>query len=106
VQLVCPFRYLAAVPCSCFKDAPEASSRLRRDRNTKRLNEFIELEKLDEFGNPEATKRSTKRKCPHKRQNPLPAENSDPDDYDYSADDNSSSEDNVQEIISNEEVRQ
>ncbi|KAJ7856960.1 hypothetical protein B0H14DRAFT_3135922 [Mycena olivaceomarginata] len=85
-------------------DAPEASSRSRRDRNTKRLDEFIELEKLDEFGNPEATKQSTKRKRPHKRQNPLPAENSDPDDLDYSADDNSSSDDDIQEIISNEEL--
>ncbi|KAJ7337592.1 hypothetical protein DFH08DRAFT_812914 [Mycena albidolilacea] len=69
-----------------------------------RLNEFIELEKLDEFGNPEATKKSTKHKCPHKHQNLLPAENSDPDDLDYSADNNSSSDDDIQEIISNEEL--
>ncbi|KAJ7794704.1 hypothetical protein B0H14DRAFT_3159008 [Mycena olivaceomarginata] len=59
---------------------------------------------MDEFGNPEATKQSTKRKRPHKRQNPLPAESSDPDDHDYSGDDNSSSDDDVQEIISNEEL--
>ncbi|KAJ7796120.1 hypothetical protein B0H14DRAFT_2620213 [Mycena olivaceomarginata] len=86
----CPICFLQIQVPAGATDAPEAPSRSRRDRNIKRLDEFIELEKLDEFGNPEATKQSTK-------------QNSDLDDLDYSAD-NSSSDYDIQEIISDEEL--
>ncbi|KAJ7831617.1 hypothetical protein B0H14DRAFT_2592563 [Mycena olivaceomarginata] len=79
-------------PHWCFQDEPEASSsRLNRKRNTKRLDELIQAEQLDEFGNPESRKQSAKRKCTQRPENPKPSQNSDLEDMDYSSEESSSS---------------
>ncbi|KAJ7906888.1 hypothetical protein B0H13DRAFT_1880198 [Mycena leptocephala] len=80
---------------------------LGRNLNTTRMNESIEAEQLDEFGNPESTQLCTKCKWPNPR--PKPTENSDPEDEDYAtgAGDNDytlSSDSDIKEVLPNDEV--
>ncbi|KAJ7845133.1 hypothetical protein B0H14DRAFT_3455163 [Mycena olivaceomarginata] len=84
-------------------DDEPSSSRSHRKRNTKRLDEFIQAEQLDEFGNPTPSRQSTKRKRARKPKKSAPVENSDPEDSDFSGEDTSSNSD-IEEVISNDEL--
>ncbi|KAJ7702129.1 hypothetical protein B0H16DRAFT_1832102 [Mycena metata] len=88
-------------------DEPEASSsRSKRDRKTStRLNDAMQAEKVDEFGNPELTTQAQKRKRAHKSTKSTAAQNSDPEDLDFSGDDSGrSSDSDVEEVVGNQEL--
>ncbi|KAJ7773533.1 hypothetical protein B0H14DRAFT_3508775 [Mycena olivaceomarginata] len=90
-ELAYTFTYLSVFAGSLlifFGDDEPSSSRSHRKRNTKRLDEFIPAEQLDEFGNPTPFRQSTKRKR----------------DSDFSGEDSSSSDSDIEEVISNDEL--
>jgi hypothetical protein len=57
------------------------------------------------LGNRAPFRQSTKRKRAHKPKKSAPVENSDPEDSDFSGEDGSSNDSDIEEVISNDELR-